>query len=480
MAERSASRLQARKEARDRGEVVGMPWGIDDIDNDPGLPTIRRKKLYLVAARPAMGKTSLMLEVVRKQLEAGSPVGVQSLEMEEDSLADKLIGLQADYSTAKLRDGCIDDSDWSDIFAACDAMSQWPIYLDTVPDRTITQVRSRFRQLAARLAHQGTPLGLIVVDYAQLLRADGGNMEERLAEISRGLLAMAKELNVPVIALAQLNRACEQRVNKRPIMSDLRGSGQFEQDANAILFIYRHEVYHGDDDPGCRGHGRGHQGEGPRRGDRHHPHPLGWARAAVRRRRRQQRPPPQPAPAEVGLTEHPVTPPTIHEDLDLLLVDLDGTIRTCTVPGQPCPNGPGEQVLIPEAVTALVDAWGCGVPIVGITNQGGIGLGFMSEADFRETIQELNRMLFEEGNGLAIDKIKVCAHRPDAGCPCRKPSRVMLDGAIHEANADPRHVLFVGDRDSDRLAAKAAGVRFMWAADWHALFAETTATSTAA
>ncbi len=169
-----------------------------------------------------------------------------------------------------------------------------------------------------------------------------------------------------------------------------------------------------------------------------------------------------------------IAPPTIHEDLDLLIVDLDGTIRTCTVEGQPCPNKPGEQALIPAAVRAMNDADGCGLTVIGATNQGGIGLGFMSEEDHRAVTMDLREMLREQGEGLTMGIVYVCPHRPDAGCSCRKPLPELLLRACSDNRADHKRVLFVGDRPSDRLAAEAAGVRFMWAHEWHALFAPET------
>ncbi|MEL6346812.1 MAG: DnaB-like helicase C-terminal domain-containing protein [Myxococcota bacterium] len=244
IAERSVARLKTREAARDAGEVIGLPWGVVELDYGPQrVPPMSRKRLYVGAARPAMGKSSFALGTVREALRTGNAVAVFSLEMEEDSIGDKLIALEERFPTARLRDGDIGE-DWSKVYKACDSISRYPIFLDTTPDRTIDQLRSRSRLLAARMARTDTPLGLIVVDYLQLVRVKGQqSKEDAVAETSRGLLAMAKECSVPVFALAQLNRDCEKRADRRPQKSDLRGSGQIEQDAYGLLFFYRHEVY---------------------------------------------------------------------------------------------------------------------------------------------------------------------------------------------------------------------------------------------
>ena len=122
-------------------------------------------------------------------------------------------------------------------------MAEWPLFLDTTPGQSIERIASKARRLASRLRHTDTPLSMLMVDYAQLIRSDGDSTTDRLAAVSQGLLELSKELQVPVVALAQLNRQCEQRMDKRPMLSDLKGSGQFEQDSHAIIFLYRDKYY---------------------------------------------------------------------------------------------------------------------------------------------------------------------------------------------------------------------------------------------
>ena len=233
--------IQARIEARKAGLVVGMPWGLEEIDRDN--PPMSPGRMYLLAARPGMGKSSLALQIIQAALARGEAAGVFNLEMEKDGVGRKLIALATGLPTAPLRDGDMSEEDVRRAKRGLAAMSQWPLYLDTTPALTIERIASKARRLASQLRHTDTPLKLLMVDYAQLIRSDGLNTQDKLAAVSQGLLELAKELQIPVLALAQLNRKCEDRTDKRPQLADLRGSGQWEQDAHAIVFLYREGYY---------------------------------------------------------------------------------------------------------------------------------------------------------------------------------------------------------------------------------------------
>ena len=190
-----------------------------------------------------MGKSSLALQIIQAALARGEAAGVFNLEMEKDGVGRKLIALATGLPTAPLRDGDMSEEDVRRAKRGLAAMSQWPLYLDTTPALTIERIASKARRLASQLRHTDTPLKLLMVDYAQLIRSDGLNTQDKLAAVSQGLLELAKELQIPVLALAQLNRKCEDRTDKRPQLADLRGSGQWEQDAHAIVFLYREGYY---------------------------------------------------------------------------------------------------------------------------------------------------------------------------------------------------------------------------------------------
>ena len=233
--------IQARIEARKAGAVVGMPWGLEEIDRDN--PPMSPGRMYLLAARPGMGKSSLALQILQTAVARGEAVALFNLEMEEDGVGRKLIALATGLPTAPLRDGDLSDADVRRAQGGLAAMSQWPLYLDTTPAQSIERIASKARRLASQLRHTDTPLKLLMVDYAQLIRSEGLNSQDKLAAVSQGLLELGKELQVPVVALAQLNRKCEDRTDKRPHLADLRGSGQWEQDAHAIVFLYREAYY---------------------------------------------------------------------------------------------------------------------------------------------------------------------------------------------------------------------------------------------
>ncbi|MFN9390628.1 MAG: replicative DNA helicase, partial [Betaproteobacteria bacterium] len=224
-------------------DVTGVPTGYADLDEKTS--GLQPGDLVIVAGRPSMGKTALAINMAENvALEAGLPVAVFSMEMAATQLVMRLLGSLGRLDQHRLRTGRLQDDDWQRLTAAVGRLNEAPIHIDETPALNALEVRARSR----RLHRQYGKLGLIVVDYLQLMSAssEGENRATEISEISRSLKALAKELNVPVIALSQLNRSLEQRPNKRPVMSDLRESGAIEQDADLILFIYRDEVYNPD------------------------------------------------------------------------------------------------------------------------------------------------------------------------------------------------------------------------------------------
>ncbi len=221
-------------------DVTGVATGFADLDERTS--GLQPGDLVIVAGRPSMGKTALALNIAEHvALEGKLPVAIFSMEMAGTQLAMRLLGSTGRLDQHKLRTGRLDDNDWPRLTHALGRLNDAPIFIDESAALTALELRARARRLHRQ--HQG--LGLIVVDYLQLMSAtsQGENRATEISEISRSLKALAKELKVPVVALSQLNRSLEQRPNKRPVMSDLRESGAIEQDADLILFIYRDEVY---------------------------------------------------------------------------------------------------------------------------------------------------------------------------------------------------------------------------------------------
>jgi replicative DNA helicase len=221
-------------------DITGVPTGYAKIDEmTSGL---QGGDLIIVAGRPSMGKTALALNFAQFiAVDNGLPVAIFSMEMSSTQLAQRMLGSIARVDQHKMRTGRLNDGEWSNLSDAMGKLHETPIYIDETGALTALEVRARAR----RLKRQYSKLGLIVIDYLQLMSAStqGENRATEISEISRSLKAMAKELDVPVVALSQLNRALEQRPNKRPQMADLRESGAIEQDADVILAIYRDEVY---------------------------------------------------------------------------------------------------------------------------------------------------------------------------------------------------------------------------------------------
>jgi replicative DNA helicase len=224
--------------------VTGLSTGYKDLDEmTSGL---QAADLIIVAGRPSMGKTSFSMNIAENiAIQEKKVVAVFSMEMPGEQLAMRLMSSLGQIDQHKVRTGKLDDEDWPRLTSAISMLAETKLFIDDTPALTPTNLRARARRLARE--HNG--LGLIVIDYLQLMQGASANRENRateVAEISRALKSLAKELNVPVIALSQLNRSLEQRPNKRPVMSDLRESGGLEQDADLIIFIYRDEVYNED------------------------------------------------------------------------------------------------------------------------------------------------------------------------------------------------------------------------------------------
>ena len=224
-------------------DVTGVPTGYADLDERTS--GLQEGDLVIVAGRPSMGKTAFALNIAEHvAVDNRLPVAVFSMEMAGTQLALRLLGSVGRLDQHKLRNGRLTDDDWNRLTNAVGKLHDAPIHIDETPALNALEVRARAR----RLHRQYGKLGLVVVDYLQLMQASsqGENRATEISEISRGMKALAKELHVPVVALSQLNRSLEQRPNKRPVMSDLRESGAIEQDADLILFIYRDEVYNPD------------------------------------------------------------------------------------------------------------------------------------------------------------------------------------------------------------------------------------------
>ncbi len=224
-------------------DITGVPTGYTDLDSRTS--GLQPGDLVIVAGRPSMGKTALALNMAEYvAVENRLPVAVFSMEMAGTQLAMRMLGSIGRLDQHKLRTGKLSDEDWNRLTTAVGKLHDAPIHIDETPALNALELRARAR----RLHRQYGALGLIVVDYLQLMEASsqGENRATEISEISRSLKALAKELKVPVVALSQLNRSLEQRPNKRPVMSDLRESGAIEQDADLILFIYRDEVYNPD------------------------------------------------------------------------------------------------------------------------------------------------------------------------------------------------------------------------------------------
>jgi len=232
-----------------RSLVTGVPTGYSQLDNmTSGL---QNSDLIILAARPSMGKTALALNIARNAaVEANIPVAVFSLEMSKEQLSLRMLCSEARIDSSRLRGGFFSMEDWHRLTDAAGVLSECPIYIDDSPSLSAMEIRAKARRLK-----MDKNIGLIIIDYLQLMqgRASAERRDLEISEISRGLKALAKELDLPVMALSQLNRMLEQRTDKRPRLSDLRESGALEQDADVVAFIYRDEVYNKEEDNPNRG-----------------------------------------------------------------------------------------------------------------------------------------------------------------------------------------------------------------------------------
>ena len=240
----TVEQLYKRKEM-----ITGIPTGFTELDKmTAGL---QPSDLIILAGRPSMGKTAFAMNIAQNAtLIDKVGVAVFSLEMSKEQLAMRLLCSAGHIDSQRVRTGKLHNEDWPKLTRAVGMLTEAPMYIDDTPAISVLEMRAKVRRLAAH-----SPLGLIIVDYLQLMRGRGSieNRTQEISEISRSLKAMAKELKVPVIALSQLNRSLESRTDKRPMMSDLRESGAIEQDADLICFIYRDEVYNKAEDNPNRG-----------------------------------------------------------------------------------------------------------------------------------------------------------------------------------------------------------------------------------
>ena len=238
--------LESKKSRKDG--ITGVPSGFIDLDNITS--GWQPSDLVIIAGRPSMGKTAFVLSMMRNaSIDHEKPVAIFSLEMSSLQIVNRLISSEAELDSDKIKKGNLKDYEWQQLLHKTDQLNNAKIFIDDTPALSILELRAKSRRLKSQHDIQ-----CIIVDYLQLMTGEygksSGNREQEIASISRSLKAIAKELNVPVIALSQLNRAVEQRTDKRPMMADLRDSGAIEQDADVILFIYRDEVYNEDTDQG--------------------------------------------------------------------------------------------------------------------------------------------------------------------------------------------------------------------------------------
>jgi len=227
--------------------VLGISSGYRDLDKltsgfNPG-------DLIIVAGRPAMGKSTLAVNIGEASAMAGMPVAIFSLEMPDVQLGQRILASNSNVPMRKIRESwTLDDSDWPLLSAGILKTNEWPFFVDETPALSLSEIRARVMKLNMEIGDDHPDgVGMVIIDYLQLMSSDtDGNRNSEIEEITRGLKRMAKEFGIPVIALSQLNRGLENRPNKRPQMSDLRDSGAIEQDADIVLFVYRDEVYNKD------------------------------------------------------------------------------------------------------------------------------------------------------------------------------------------------------------------------------------------
>jgi replicative DNA helicase len=235
--------LERIEQLRTRGDdYIGVPTGFVDLDRMLG--GLNRSDLVIVAARPGMGKTSLQNAIALTAARRFEKrIAIFNLEMSAEQLVQRMVSAETHIDSQRLRRGDLHDNEWELFYQAIGRLSEAPIFIDDTPSISPLQLRTKCRRLYAEYG-----LDLIMIDYLQLMQADraNNNRVQEISEISRGLKALARELDIPVVAASQLSRAVEQRQNKRPVLSDLRESGSIEQDADVVVFIYRDEYYNPD------------------------------------------------------------------------------------------------------------------------------------------------------------------------------------------------------------------------------------------
>lgn len=239
----ATSLAELEKLYNQKGTVTGITTGFTDLDMmTAGL---HESDLIIVAARPAMGKSAFAINLATNAaMKAKKPAVIFNLEMSKEQVANRILCSEALVDSNKVRTGKLDDEDWMKIASATGTLSEAPIYIDDTPGITVMEIRAKCRKLKLE-----KDIGLIVIDYLQLVQGSNkrnSSREQEISEISRGLKILAKELEVPVIALSQLSRSAEKRDDKRPMLSDLRESGAIEQDADIVLFLYRDDYYNPD------------------------------------------------------------------------------------------------------------------------------------------------------------------------------------------------------------------------------------------
>ena len=230
------------KASKTKGTVTGIPTGFIDLDYK--LSGLQRSDLVLIAARPSMGKTAFVLNIAqhvafRRQV----PVAIFSLEMSKEQLVTRLMSMEAMIDSQLIRTGELEDQDWEKLMESAAVIGHSPLIIDDTPGLTISELRSKCRRYK-----QSQGVGLVIIDYLQLMAGSGRSesRQQEISEISRSLKALAREIDAPIIALSQLNRAVDSRTDHKPVLSDLRESGSIEQDADVIMFIYRDDYYNPD------------------------------------------------------------------------------------------------------------------------------------------------------------------------------------------------------------------------------------------
>ncbi len=222
-----------------KGEITGIPSGFSDLDKMTS--GFQKSDLIIIAARPSVGKTAFALNVAQNvSARAKETVAIFSLEMSAQQLVQRMVSSEGNIDAHKLRTGLMEENDWQRLTMAMSTLSEAPIYIDDTPGINVYEVRAKARRLKAEKG-----LGMILIDYIQLIQGRGrsDNRQQEISEISRQLKGIARELEVPVVALSQLSRAVEQRQDKRPMLSDIRESGSIEQDADVVAFLYRDDYY---------------------------------------------------------------------------------------------------------------------------------------------------------------------------------------------------------------------------------------------